>query len=149
MDAIFTASMNTGIEVACFWLHSIYNIPKSWIKVKVKFIPKLSRDSYVWLNLLDQHSRYFIIFFARNGRIRAVEVRPQKFRANFFRFGRISSILQPKNLLNWGKFAQIERNLSLNPFLLKTLKNYWSTHSYVNSQKSLITRRGITWVSEK
>jgi hypothetical protein len=56
------------------------------------------------------HSKYFIIFFARNGRIRAVEVRPQKFRANFFRFGRISSILQPKNLLFWENFAQIERN---------------------------------------
>jgi hypothetical protein len=42
------------------------------------------------------HSRYF---FGRTGRIRAVEVRPQKFRANFFRFGRISSIGQPKNLL--------------------------------------------------
>jgi hypothetical protein len=25
-------------------------------------------------------------------------------------FGRISSIAQPKNLLNWGNFAQIERN---------------------------------------
>jgi hypothetical protein len=58
---------------------------------------------------LKEHSRYFIIFLAQNGRIRAVEVRPQKFWANFFRFGRISSILQPKNLLFWGNFAQIER----------------------------------------
>jgi hypothetical protein len=31
-------------------------------------------------------------------------------RGNFFRFGRISSIVQPKNLLIWGNFAQIERN---------------------------------------
>jgi hypothetical protein len=53
---------------------------------------------------LGIHSRYFF------GRIRAVEVRPQKFRANFFRFGRISSIGQPKNWLIWGNFAQIERN---------------------------------------
>jgi hypothetical protein len=53
------------------------------------------------------HSRYF---FGRTGRIRVVEVRPQKFRANFFRFGRISSIVQPKNLLIWGNFAYIERN---------------------------------------
>jgi hypothetical protein len=53
------------------------------------------------------HSRYF---FGRTGRIRAVEVRPQKFRANFFRFGQISSIVQPKNLLIWENFAQIERN---------------------------------------
>jgi hypothetical protein len=53
------------------------------------------------------HSRYF---FGRTGRIRAVEVRPQKFRANFVRFGRISSIVQPKNLLIWGNFAQTERN---------------------------------------
>jgi hypothetical protein len=53
------------------------------------------------------HSRYF---FGRTGRIRAVEVRPQKFLANFFRFGRISSIVQPKNLLIWGNFAQIEKN---------------------------------------
>jgi hypothetical protein len=43
-------------------------------------------------------------------RIRAVEVRPQKFRANFFRVGRIPSIVQQKNLLIWGNFAQIERN---------------------------------------
>jgi hypothetical protein len=50
------------------------------------------------------HSRYFF------GRIRAVEVRPQKFRANFFRVGRILSIVQPKNLLIWENFAQIERN---------------------------------------
>jgi hypothetical protein len=35
----------------------------------------------------------------------------KNFRANFFRFGRISSIVQPKNLLIWGNFAQIERNL--------------------------------------
>jgi hypothetical protein len=35
----------------------------------------------------------------------------QKFRANFFRFGGISSISQPKNLLIWGNFTQIERNL--------------------------------------
>jgi hypothetical protein len=41
-------------------------------------------------------------------RIRAVEVRPQKFWANFSQFGRISSIAQPKNLLIWGNFAQIE-----------------------------------------
>jgi hypothetical protein len=61
-------------------------------------------------NFEPLHSRCFIIFLARNGRIRAVEVRPQKFRANFFRFGRISSILQPKNLLFWENFAQIERN---------------------------------------
>jgi hypothetical protein len=67
-----------------------------------------------WMNIvfLDQksvtvHSRYF---FGRTGRIRAVEVRPQKFRANLFRFGRISSIVLPKNLLIWGNFAQIERN---------------------------------------
>jgi hypothetical protein len=53
------------------------------------------------------HSRYF---FGRTGRIRAVEVGPQKFWSNFFRFGRISSIVQPKNLLIWGNFAQIERN---------------------------------------
>jgi hypothetical protein len=53
------------------------------------------------------HSRYF---FGRTGRIRAVEVRAQKFLANFFRFGRISSIVQPKNLLFWGNFAQIEKN---------------------------------------
>jgi hypothetical protein len=46
----------------------------------------------------------------RNGRIRAVDVRPQKFRANFSQFGRISSIAQPKNLLIWGNIAQIERN---------------------------------------
>jgi hypothetical protein len=49
---------------------------------------------------------YTVIFFwaklVRNGRIRAVEVRPQ--------FGRISSIAQPKNLLNWGNFTQIEIN---------------------------------------
>jgi hypothetical protein len=37
-------------------------------------------------------------------------VRPQKFRASFSQFGRISSIAQPKNLLIWGNFAQIERN---------------------------------------
>jgi hypothetical protein len=55
----------------------------------------------------DLHSRYF---FGRTGRIRAVEVRPQRFRANFFRFGQISSIVQLKNLLIWGNFAQIERN---------------------------------------
>jgi hypothetical protein len=36
--------------------------------------------------------------------------RPQKLRANFSQFGQISSIAQPKNLLNWGNFAQIERN---------------------------------------
>jgi hypothetical protein len=57
---------------------------------------------------------YTVIFFwaklVRNGRIRAVAVRPQKFRANFSQFGRISSIAQPKNLLNWENFAQIERN---------------------------------------
>jgi hypothetical protein len=57
---------------------------------------------------------FTVIFFwaklVRNGRIRAVEVRPLKFRANFFQFGRISSIAQPKNLLIWGNFAQIERN---------------------------------------
>jgi hypothetical protein len=29
---------------------------------------------------------------------------------NLFEIGRISSIAQPKNLLNWGNFAQIERN---------------------------------------
>jgi hypothetical protein len=40
----------------------------------------------------------------------AVEVRPQKFRANFFRFGQILSIVQPKNLLICRNFAQIERN---------------------------------------
>jgi hypothetical protein len=58
--------------------------------------------------------RYTVIFFwaelVRNGRIRAVEVRPQNFWANFSQFGRISSLAQPKNLLNWGNFAQIERN---------------------------------------
>jgi hypothetical protein len=59
------------------------------------------------------HSRYF---FGRAGRIRAVEVRPQKFRANFFRFGRISTIVQPKNLLIWGNFAQIEK---------KSPENFW------------------------
>jgi hypothetical protein len=59
------------------------------------------------VSLLPIHSRYF---FGRTGRIRAVEVRPQKFRANFFRFGRNSSIVQPKNLLIWGNFTQIERN---------------------------------------
>jgi hypothetical protein len=57
---------------------------------------------------------YTVIFFwaklVKNGRIRAVEVRPQKFRANFSQFGRISYIAQPKNLLIWGNFAQIERN---------------------------------------
>jgi hypothetical protein len=57
---------------------------------------------------------YTVIFFwaklVQNGRIRAVEVRPQKFRAKFSQFGRISSIAQPKNLLFWGNFAQIERN---------------------------------------
>jgi hypothetical protein len=57
---------------------------------------------------------YTVIFFwaklVRNGRIRAVEVRPQKFRANFSQFGRISSIAQPKNLLIWRNFAHIERN---------------------------------------
>jgi hypothetical protein len=64
---------------------------------------------YCRINLMAflVHSRYF---FERIGRIRAVEVRPQKFRENFFRFGRISSIVQPKNLLIWGNFAQIERN---------------------------------------
>jgi hypothetical protein len=55
-----------------------------------------------------------VIFFwaklVRNGRIRAVEVHPQKFRAKFSQFGRISSIAQPKNLLIWGNIAQIERN---------------------------------------
>jgi hypothetical protein len=66
------------------------------------------------------HNRYFITFLARNGQIRAVEVRPQKFRANFFRFGRISSILHPKNLLFWGNFAQIERN---SPEILGTKLN--------------------------
>jgi hypothetical protein len=57
---------------------------------------------------------YTVIFFwvklVRYGRIRAVEVRPQKFRAKSSHFGRISSIAQPKNLLIWGNFAQIERN---------------------------------------
>jgi hypothetical protein len=53
------------------------------------------------------HSRYF---FGRTGWIRAVEDRPQKFWANFFRFGRVSFIAQPKNLLIWGNFVQIERN---------------------------------------
>jgi hypothetical protein len=61
----------------------------------------------------DLFSHTVIFFWAklvRNGRIRAVEVRPQKFRAKFSQFGRISSIAQPKNLLIWGNFAQIERN---------------------------------------
>jgi hypothetical protein len=57
---------------------------------------------------------YTVIFFwaklVRNGRIRAVEVCPQKFRVKFAQFGRILSIAQPKNFLIWGNFAQIERN---------------------------------------
>jgi hypothetical protein len=56
------------------------------------------------------HSNFFWAKLVRNGQIRAVEVRPQKFRAKFSQFGRISSIAQPKNLLIWGNFAQIERN---------------------------------------
>jgi hypothetical protein len=65
--------------------------------------------------LTTARDRCTVIFFwaklVRNGRIRAVEVRSQKFRADFSQFGRISSIAQPNNLLNWGNFAQIERNL--------------------------------------
>jgi hypothetical protein len=59
------------------------------------------------------HTYTVILFWAklvRNGRIRAVDFRPQNFRAKFSQFGRISSIAQPKNLLIWGNFAQIERN---------------------------------------
>jgi hypothetical protein len=66
-------------------------------RMKIRFFQKLGL-----------HSRYFIIFLARTGGIRAVEVRPQKFRANFFQFGRI---VLPKNLLIWGNFAQIERKI--------------------------------------
>jgi hypothetical protein len=51
-----------------------------------------------------------IIFLARNGRIRAVKFRPQKFRANFFRFGQnfLKSANSPAE--KWTKFTQIGRN---------------------------------------
>jgi hypothetical protein len=64
--------------------------------------------------ILKFSTLHTVIFFwaklVRYGRIRAVEVRPEKFRAKFSHFGRISSIAQPKNLLIWGNFAQIEKN---------------------------------------
>jgi hypothetical protein len=69
----------------------------------------ISQDYHLGYNQI-----FTVIFFwaklVRNGWIRAVEVRPQKYRANFSQFGRFSSIAQPKNLLIWGNFAQIERN---------------------------------------
>jgi hypothetical protein len=85
-----------------------------WDVVLIAFFQDLAQGKdlhnrvYLLSCTLDTvHSRYF---FGRTGRIRAVEVRTQKFRANFFRFGRISSIVKPKNLLIWKNFAQNERN---------------------------------------
>jgi hypothetical protein len=61
----------------------------------------------LWVRARRWSTVYTVILFwaklVRNGRIRAVEVRPQN-------FGRISSIAQPKNLLIWGNFAQIGKN---------------------------------------
>jgi hypothetical protein len=71
---------------------------------------------YKWVTCLKKCACFFGLivqsryFFGRTGRIRAIEVRPQKFRVNFSQFGQISSIAQPKNLLIWRNFAQIERN---------------------------------------
>jgi hypothetical protein len=50
------------------------------------------------------------IFSGEPGESAQLRFALKKFRANFFRFGRFSSIFQPKNLLIWGNFAQIERN---------------------------------------
>jgi hypothetical protein len=65
--------------------------------------------------VIGRNIRYIVCFrwIHRNfflGETCSKWVRPQKFRANFSQFGRISSIAQPKNLLNWGNFAQIERH---------------------------------------